>query len=53
MDSMVFLNEIRTLVKSMTNINEMVDAIRKKYRFTEEAAREYVIALAFAESLNI
>jgi len=53
MDSMLFLNEIRSLIKGMSSLNEMVDAIRAKYHFTEEAAREYVLACAFADSLNL
>lgn len=50
---MKMLNEIRSLIKGMTNLNEMVNAICAKYRITEEAAREYIIACAFADSLNI
>lgn len=49
----MFLNEIRSLIKGMTNLNEMVDAVRAKYHFTEEAAKEYVLACAFADSLNL
>lgn len=49
----MFLNEIRSLIKGMTNLNEMVDAICAKYHFNEEAAREYVVACAFADMLNL
>lgn len=49
----MFLSEVRSLIKGMSNLNEMVDAVRAKYHFTEEAAREYVLACAFADSLNL
>ena len=48
----MFLNEIRSLIKGLTNLNEMVNAICAKYHFTEDAAREYILACAFADSLN-
>ena len=53
MDSMMFLSEIRSLIKGITNLNEMVDVICARYHFTEDAAREYILACAFADSLNL
>lgn len=53
MDSMMFLSEIRSLIKGVTNLNEMVNIICAKYHLTEAAAKEYILACAFADSLNI
>lgn len=53
MDSIIFLSEIRSLIKGMTNLNEMIDAICVRYHFTEDAAREYILACAFADLLNL
>lgn len=53
MDSMMFLSEIRSLIKGITNLNEMVDVICARYHFTEDATREYILACAFADSLNL
>ena len=53
MDSMLFLSDIRSLIKGITNLNEMVDVICVRYHFTEDTAREYILVCAFADSLNL
>ena len=42
----MFLSEIRSLIEGMTNLNEMVDVICARYHFTEDTAKEYILACA-------